>query len=106
MARHQKYLVTLFDGEQEFYGIVDAFNEEHLVDVIDDEYTNLDVSDYELITDYPMFIYNTLIENQIISQETLDVITGISGLNEEVLYNVLEYKTGYKNLNQYWEDKL
>lgn len=47
--------------------------------------------------------YNYLIDYEIVSQETLDIITSINGYNEETLNDVLYCVSGYRNIEQYLE---
>lgn len=52
-------------------------------------------------------IYNYLLENCIVGEEALDLITDINGFNEETLNDILFAKTGYRDMEQYleYEDK-
>lgn len=45
-------------------------------------------------------IYNYLIENEIVSEETLNCITSINGYNEETLNSVIYWATGYRSIEQ------
>ena len=47
--------------------------------------------------------YNYLLENGIVSEETLNVVTSINGYNEKTLDDVLYVKTGYRDIEQYLE---
>lgn len=47
--------------------------------------------------------YNYLIEYEIVSEETLNVVTSINGYNEKTIDDVLYVKTGYRNMEQYLE---
>lgn len=47
--------------------------------------------------------YNYLLEYEIVSEETLNVVTSINGYNEKTLDDVLYAKTGYRNMEQYLE---
>lgn len=47
--------------------------------------------------------YNYLIEYEIVSEETLNVVTSINGYNEKALDDVLYVKTGYRDIEQYLE---
>ena len=51
--------------------------------------------------------YNYLIDTNIVSEETLNIITNINGYNEDTLDSVLYCQTGYRDLEQYLgaEDK-
>lgn len=45
--------------------------------------------------------YDYLIEYDIVNVDTLDTITGIYGMDESTLDDVLYYKTGYRDIEQY-----
>lgn len=45
--------------------------------------------------------YDYLVECDIVNTDTLDTITGIYGMDESVLDDVLYYKTGYRDIEQY-----
>lgn len=45
--------------------------------------------------------YDYLVECDIVNTDTLDIITGIYGMDESVLDDVLYYKTGYRDIEQY-----
>lgn len=45
--------------------------------------------------------FNILVDEGLVSQETINVITGIWGTSESVFNNVLFYLTGYRNWEQY-----
>lgn len=47
--------------------------------------------------------YNYLLEYEIVSEETLNVVTSINGYNEKTLDDVLYVKTGYRDIEQYLE---
>lgn len=47
--------------------------------------------------------YNYLIDYQIVSEETLNIITNINGYNEETLNDVLYCVSGYHDIEQYTE---
>ena len=47
--------------------------------------------------------YNYLLGYDIVSEETLDVVTSINGYNEKTLDDVLYVKTGYRDIEQYLE---
>ena len=47
--------------------------------------------------------YNYLIDYEIVSQETLDIITSINGYNEKTLDDVLYCVSGYRDIEQYLE---
>ena len=48
---------------------------------------------------------NYLLENDLISDSVLAMITGIYGYKIETLENILYYLTGYDNLNQILEEE-
>lgn len=47
--------------------------------------------------------YSYLIDYELVSQETLDIITSINGYNEETLDDVLYCVSGYRDIEQYLE---
>lgn len=47
--------------------------------------------------------YNYLIDYELVSQETLDIITSINGYNEKTLDDVLYCVSGYHDIEQYLE---
>ena len=47
--------------------------------------------------------YNYLIDYEIVSGETLEIITSINGYNEETLDDVLYCVSGYRDIEQYLE---
>lgn len=47
--------------------------------------------------------YNYLIDYELVSQETLDIITSINGYCEETLDDVLYCVSGYHDIEQYLE---
>lgn len=47
--------------------------------------------------------YDYLVEYEIVNVDTLDTITGIYGMDESTLDDVLYYKTGYRDIEQYLE---
>lgn len=47
--------------------------------------------------------YDYLLEYEIVSEETLNVVTSINGYNEKALDDVLYVKTGYRDIEQYLE---
>lgn len=47
--------------------------------------------------------YNYLLENEIVGEETLNVVTSINGYNEKTLDDVLYVKSGYRDIEQYLE---
>jgi hypothetical protein len=51
--------------------------------------------------------YNYLIDYELVSGETLDIITSINGYTEETLDDVLYCVSGYRDIEQYleYEDK-
>ena len=51
--------------------------------------------------------YNYLTNYELVSSETLDIITSINGYNEKTLDDVLYVVSGYRDIEQYllYEDK-
>lgn len=51
--------------------------------------------------------YNYLTNYELVSSETLDIITSINGYNEDTLDDVLYVVSGYRDIEQYllYEDK-
>lgn len=51
--------------------------------------------------------YNYLTNYELVSGETLDIITSINGYNEDTLDDVLYVVSGYRDIEQYllYEDK-
>lgn len=51
--------------------------------------------------------YDYLIEYELVSSDTLDIITSINGYNEKTLDDVLYCVSGYRDIEQYleYEDK-
>jgi hypothetical protein len=49
-------------------------------------------------------IWDYLINHNIASEETLQIITSINGLKEETLNDVLFVVTGYRTIEQYEEE--
>lgn len=47
--------------------------------------------------------YNYLIDYELVSEETLDIITSINGYNEKTLDDVLYCVSGYRDIEQYLE---
>lgn len=47
--------------------------------------------------------YNYLIDTEIVSEDSLRLITRINGYNEQTLDDVLYCTTGYRDLEQYLE---
>lgn len=47
--------------------------------------------------------YDYLIEYELVSSETLDIITSINGYNEKTLDDVLYVVSGYHDIEQYLE---
>lgn len=48
-------------------------------------------------------IWNYLVDNNIVSEETLQVITSINGYNEDTLNDVIYAVTGYRDIEQLTE---
>lgn len=46
---------------------------------------------------------NYLVDYEIVSQETINVITSINGYSEETINNILYATTGYRDMEQYLE---
>lgn len=56
--------------------------------------------------DYPKTVdevYAFLEDNEIVSQETLEVVTDINGYNMEALNNIVYSRTGYNDIEQLLE---
>jgi len=49
-------------------------------------------------------LYDFLIDNGIVSEETLAVVTSINGTNLDTLESILYVKTGYRSLEQIREE--
>ena len=49
-------------------------------------------------------MYKYMLDNSIVSEETLDIVTRINGEKTEILELVLYIKTGFQNLKQYAEN--
>ena len=49
-------------------------------------------------------IWDFILENNIASEETLQVVTNINGYSEEALSDLLYAVTGYYNIEQYQEE--
>ena len=47
--------------------------------------------------------YDYLIDYELVSEETLDIITSINGYNEKTLDDVLYCVSGYRDIEQYLE---
>lgn len=47
--------------------------------------------------------YDYLIDCEIVSQKTIDILTAINGYNENTLNDILYFTTGYRNIEQYLE---
>lgn len=47
--------------------------------------------------------YNYLIDYEIVSQETIDIITSINGYSEDTINDILYATTGYRDMEQYLE---
>lgn len=50
------------------------------------------------------YIWDYLIENEIVSEETLKIITAINGYSIETLNDVLYAATGYRDMEQVEND--
>lgn len=54
-----------------------------------------------------MMIYDQMVECEIATAEELNLARALmAGTWEEVLNSVLYYKTGYRNIDQYWADEM
>lgn len=51
-------------------------------------------------------IYNFLIQNGFVSEETLCLFTNVYGWNMETMNDVIEATTGYRNMEQLWDEWL
>lgn len=51
-------------------------------------------------------LYRYIIDNNIATEEELNLIIDIFGYNEEVLNNVLYAKTGYRDIEQHRDSEL
>lgn len=54
--------------------------------------------DLEEIIDY-------LVENDIATQEEVNLVTGINGYSEETVNDIIFYRTGYQDIEQYLESE-
>lgn len=50
-------------------------------------------------------IYDYLLENGIVGEEALNLITDINGFSKETLNDILFAKTGYRDIEQYLEEE-
>lgn len=50
-------------------------------------------------------IIDYLIENDIATREEIDLVTGINGYNEESIDDIIFYRTGYQDIEQYLESE-
>ena len=46
-------------------------------------------------------IWDEIVNNGIATEEELQLVTGINGYNEESLNDVIYYKTGYNDIEQF-----
>lgn len=49
-------------------------------------------------------LWGFLLDNNIVSEETLQIVTDINGYTEETLLDVLYAATGYRTMEQYKEE--
>jgi len=52
----------------------------------------------------PTKLWDYLLDNRIVSEETLNIVTSINGYNLNTLEDVLYATTGYRSLNQLEEE--
>lgn len=50
-------------------------------------------------------VIDYLIENDIATREEIDLVTGINGYNEESIDDIIFYRTGYQDIEQYLESE-
>lgn len=50
-------------------------------------------------------VIDYLIENDIATREEIDLVTGINGHNEESIDDIIFYRTGYQDIEQYLESE-
>ena len=48
--------------------------------------------------------YNYLIDNNICTEDEVLLVTGIAGYNDEILEDILYYRTGYIDFEEYNEE--
>lgn len=50
-------------------------------------------------------IIDYIIENDIATQEEVNLVTGINGYSEETVNDIIFYRTGYQDIEQYLESE-
>ncbi len=50
-------------------------------------------------------IVDYLVENNIATEEEIDLVTGINGYSEETVNDIIFYRTGYQDIEQYLESE-
>lgn len=50
-------------------------------------------------------IVDYVIENDIATQEEVNLVTGINGYSEETVNDIIFYRTGYQDIEQYLESE-
>lgn len=50
-------------------------------------------------------IIDYVIENDIATQEEVNLVTGINGYSEETVNDIIFYRTGYQDIEQYLESE-
>ncbi len=50
-------------------------------------------------------IIDYIIENDIATQEEVNLVTGINGHSEETVNDIIFYRTGYQDIEQYLESE-
>lgn len=51
-----------------------------------------------------LYIWDTLVELGIATDEEIGLVTALNGRNEKVLNDILYVRTGYRNLEQMFEE--
>jgi hypothetical protein len=46
-------------------------------------------------------IWDTMVDDGIATDEEIGLVTGINGMTEETLNDILYYRTGYRTIEQY-----
>lgn len=47
-------------------------------------------------------MWDLLLENNIATEDELQLVTSINGYNEEALTDILYVRTGYKDFDEFW----
>lgn len=47
-------------------------------------------------------MWDLLLENDIATEDELQLVTSINGYNEEALTDILYVRTGYKDFDEFW----